>query len=375
MPDKETSKTTIEPNNPLYLHPSDGPNTLKVDCQLTGAADYRPWKRSMEISLATKRKLGFVTGALTKSSSDPVLKEAWEACNSMVTAWLLNNMTESIRRSVMYMKSSKEIWLSLKHRFTVSNGSRKYRLNKLTYEVKQNERPVSEYYTDLRVLWEEIESMNDYPAITSVTPEVTAYIEAIDQQKEEQKLFQFLNGLDLAYGSLKSHILLMSTLPTVEGAVSMVQQEECQSESTRNEKEEVTSVALYSKNENKTYCTVCKKNNHTADKCWFKIGFPINHNKNKQGNKQFDGTQESRSNYGKGKNQSYNASGQHYKKKSGYSAQMSGGNADLATAIAQQLKEMMKLGPSSSNLASKQKPDDTDDEIDEHFAGLHNTEN
>ncbi|XP_057249017.1 uncharacterized protein LOC130590540 [Beta vulgaris subsp. vulgaris] len=260
MTEKDTSKTTIETNSPLYLHPSDGPNTLKVDCLLTGATDYRPWKRSMEISLATKRKLGFVTGALTKSSTDSVLREAWEACNSMVTAWLLNNMTESIRRSVMYMKSSKEIWLSLKHRFTVSNGSRKYRLNKQTYEVKQNERPVSEYYTELRVLWEEIESMNDYPSITSVNTEVTAYVEAINQQKEEQKLFQFLNGLDLSYGSLRSHILLMHTLPTVEGAVSMVQQEESQNEVIGKEKEESGGIALYSKNDNKPYCTVCKKN-------------------------------------------------------------------------------------------------------------------
>ncbi|XP_048501305.1 uncharacterized protein LOC125497690 [Beta vulgaris subsp. vulgaris] len=145
----ENTKTTIECNNPLYLHPSDGPNTLKIEPQLTGAGDYK-------ISLATKRKLGFVTGALTKSSTDPVLKEAWEACNNMVTAWLLNNMTESLRRSVMYMKSAKEIWLSLRNRFTVSNGNRKYRLNKAIYEVQQNERPVSEYYTELRVLCEEI---------------------------------------------------------------------------------------------------------------------------------------------------------------------------------------------------------------------------
>lgn len=49
---------------------------------------------------------------------------------------------------------------------------------------------------------------------------------------------------------------------------------------------------------------------------------------------------------------------------------MSGENADLETAIAQQLKEMMKLGPSSSNLASKQKNDDPDDEIDDHFGGM-----
>lgn len=41
----------------------------------------------------------------------------------------------------------------------MSNGNRKYRLNKANYKVKQNERPGFEYYTNLRVLWQEIESM------------------------------------------------------------------------------------------------------------------------------------------------------------------------------------------------------------------------
>lgn len=69
----------------------------------------------------------------------------------------------------MYIKSSKEIWMRLRNRFTVSNVNRKYSLNKSIYEVKQNERPVSHYYTDLRVLWEEIESMNDHPPIAKLT--------------------------------------------------------------------------------------------------------------------------------------------------------------------------------------------------------------
>ena len=364
----ENTKTTIECNNPLYLHPSDGPNTLKVEPQLIGAGDYRPWKRSMEISLATKRKLGFVTGALTKSSTDSVLKEAWEACNNMVTAWLLNNMTESLRRSVMYMKSAKEIWLSLRNRFTVSNGNRKYRLNKAIYEVKQSERPVSEYYTELRVLWEEIESMNDYPPITSVNSEITAYVEAIEQQKEEQKLFQFLNGLDSGYGALRSQILLMSELPTVETATSMVQQEESQNEVLGKEKEENVGIALYSKNDSKLFCTVCKKNNHTAEKCWFKIGFPAGNGKNKQYNKNVEHTGENRGGYGRGKNQG-GYGGFNTKKKNANNALANMGNAELVAAIAQQLQNLMKSGGSSSNAAVKQ-PDDTDEEIDTHFAGM-----
>ncbi|XP_048492803.1 uncharacterized protein LOC125493466 [Beta vulgaris subsp. vulgaris] len=261
------------------MHPSEGPNSLKVDPQLTGTTDYRPWKRSMEISLAIKRKHGFVTGALTKSSEDYVKMEAWEACNSMVIAWLLNNMNETLRR------------------FTVSNGSRKYRMNKKTYEVKMNERLVSEYYTYLRVLWEELESLTNYPAITNVNAEITAFIEAVNQQKEEKKLFQFLNGLDLGYGSLRSHMLLVSPLPSVDIAVSMVQQED-----------------------------------HI-------MMFPTgNNNKAKQGSKNFESNQECRIGSNRGRQQG-NTGGQNFRKKNTSNAQLSVGNTELATAIAHQLQE------------------------------------
>lgn len=43
----------------------------------------------------------------------------------------------------------------------------------------------------------------------------------------------------------------MSTLPTVEGVVSMIQQEESQNETAGKEKEQIASIGLYSKNENK----------------------------------------------------------------------------------------------------------------------------
>lgn len=76
----EAAKTTIDIiSSPMYLHPFDGPNSFKVDPQLNGTSDYIPQIRSMEISLATKRKLGFVTGAMNKPSDDQVKKEAWDS--------------------------------------------------------------------------------------------------------------------------------------------------------------------------------------------------------------------------------------------------------------------------------------------------------
>ncbi|KAL2927830.1 putative transport protein MmpL10 [Bienertia sinuspersici] len=107
------SKITLNDiQNPLYLHPSDGPSTISVE-KLQGAADYRAWKRSMEIVLASKRKLGFVTRTIKRDAEDKEKQDQWDTWNCMIISWILFN------------------------RFSVVNGSRKYRLNKEIYEYKQ----------------------------------------------------------------------------------------------------------------------------------------------------------------------------------------------------------------------------------------------
>lgn len=53
--------------NPLFLHPSDGPGTLSIQEKLVGAQNYRSWRCSAEIALSTKRKLGFIKGTVDRS--------------------------------------------------------------------------------------------------------------------------------------------------------------------------------------------------------------------------------------------------------------------------------------------------------------------
>ena len=51
-----------EMQNPLFIHPSEGPGSLDLKIKLTGSTNYRSWKRAMEIALSTKCKLAFILG-------------------------------------------------------------------------------------------------------------------------------------------------------------------------------------------------------------------------------------------------------------------------------------------------------------------------
>nr|GEW76532.1 cysteine-rich RLK (receptor-like protein kinase) 8 [Tanacetum cinerariifolium] len=124
--------------NPLYFHPFDGLSSLTVQEKLTGAQNYRAWKRPLEIGLSTKRKLRFVKGIIVRSATDENLAELCDTCNNMVICWIMSSASESIARSIMFVGTAGEIWQQLEKRFSLSDGSRKYKLNKDTYEITQS---------------------------------------------------------------------------------------------------------------------------------------------------------------------------------------------------------------------------------------------
>lgn len=67
----------------------------------------------------------------------------------------------------------------------------------------------------MRCYWEELESLNTLPTITNVKSEINNFINALNQQKYELKLFRFLNGLDEDYATQRSQLLMISPLPSV----------------------------------------------------------------------------------------------------------------------------------------------------------------
>ncbi|KAL2944142.1 putative transposase y4uI [Bienertia sinuspersici] len=257
MPSKNGNPTLSDMQSPLCLHPSDGPHTGTIAEKLAGPSNYRAWRRGMEIVLASKRKLGFVTGLVKRDPEDAKKQHQWDTGNSMVIAWMKGSMTNHVKESVM-----------------------KYKLNKAVYDLKQKEKTVTEYYTAKKSLWDELDAMSNLPPITTMTPEVQAFVTALNKEREEERLFQFLNGLENDYGSERSHVLMFTPLPSVEEACARFVQDEAQREVLKQERVEVETGAMMSRRTEG--CEVCGLKGHTKDKCWKVVGYPKWHPKHKK---------------------------------------------------------------------------------------------
>lgn len=142
--------------------------------------------------MSSKRKFGFVDGSEVKSTSDAVEAVQWETCNSMVISWIHNNISDSIKKSVFFITSASEVWKQLEKRFQLTNGSRKYKLSKEQFGLKQNDSTVVDYFTSLSSIWEVLDSMNLLPSVKTVGDDVTDLLRAIHAQKEEAKLLMVL---------------------------------------------------------------------------------------------------------------------------------------------------------------------------------------
>lgn len=103
-----TTNTNQDPSSAYYIHPSYATTNHLVSVKFNGTG-YANWKQSMMLTLTAKNKLGFVNGAIAMPDSSSTEFFVWEICNSQVTSWILFNLDENIARSVLFLKTAKDI--------------------------------------------------------------------------------------------------------------------------------------------------------------------------------------------------------------------------------------------------------------------------
>lgn len=217
-----SSFPAVDHNHPLYLQPTDTPGSSLISLRLTGSDNYALWSRAIRIGLLGKSKLGFVDGRFPKSRFEPELHDLWEKVNAIVLSWIMNVVRPGLLSSVLYASSAHKVWEDLKERFDKVNGSRILYLHREVHTLTQGVMTVTDYFSKLRELWDEFDALMSCPGCAC--PESKMYA----QHFEYQRLLQLLTGLNESYSQSRSQIMMMSHLPSINRAYSMLVDQESQ---------------------------------------------------------------------------------------------------------------------------------------------------
>ena len=279
-------------DDPLFLHHVENPSLVLVTQPLIGGENYSAWAHAVRKALLTKNKLGFIDGTLTLSSplvSTPSNVQAWIRCVNMVGTWLTNSVSPKLQASVIYEDTALEIWNDLKNRFSQTNGPRVFNLQKDIAELHQGEMSITDFFTQLKVFWDQLQNLSPFPSCTCGKCICNINKRLTDLQVRES-VMKFLMGLNDSFSQVRSQVLLMDPIPSLSKVYSLLIQEETQRSVPNTSFAKVDSTALAAKLSNehlgsflgsaagkgkgRPTCTHCGKTGHTGEKCYKKHGFP-----------------------------------------------------------------------------------------------------
>lgn len=261
--------------SPYDLGHEDNPGNLISKPPLRGP-NYDEWATNLRLALKARKKFGFVDGTISQPDESSPDFEDWTANNALVVSWIKLTIDESLSPSLSHADNASELWTHIQKRFGVKNGQRVQRLKTELANCRQKGIAIEAYYGKLTQLWR---SLADYQRAKTM--------EEVRKEREEDKLHQFLMGLDDSmYGSVKSALLSRVPLPTLEEAYNaLTQDEESKLLSRLNDERssEGASFAIQTQpcpqnfvnNKGGSFsCTHCGRHGHLAEHCYHKIGYP-----------------------------------------------------------------------------------------------------
>ena len=103
----------------------------------------------------------------------------------------------------------------------------KFKIKELQQEmasIKQGNQSITDYFTKLRIIWDELESYRS-DSICSCDPKcVCDALTNVMERKQQDRIMQFLKGLNDQFNTLRSNVLMMDPLPNIAKVFSYIVQ-------------------------------------------------------------------------------------------------------------------------------------------------------
>ncbi|XP_018632595.1 uncharacterized protein [Nicotiana tomentosiformis] len=140
----------------------------------------------------------------------------------MVIFWLTSSLSPEIAKSVQYSETAESIWRQLNTRYGTVNGTKKFKIKRELAFTCQGALDIASYFKKLKKLWDELIVMSSNHAKNYNC----AAKPGLEQEEEENRVHQFLMGLNETYVNVRSNILLMNPLPSLDNVYNIFLQDE-----------------------------------------------------------------------------------------------------------------------------------------------------
>lgn len=192
----------------VHTEPVQKIELMPNDVKLEGIKNYLTWSRRALRLLKAKKLEGFING----ETSEPVDKSSpewstWDATNNLVASWLLNSVIPTIASTVDTLGSVADIWKALERMYLgAGNVILMVEVEDRLHDLKQGERSVMDYVSDLKSLWADADH---YKHIELPHSECVAWVK---KWIEEKRVTQFVRGLNPEFETRRSAIFFVSPL-------------------------------------------------------------------------------------------------------------------------------------------------------------------
>ncbi|XP_057249409.1 uncharacterized protein LOC130590847 [Beta vulgaris subsp. vulgaris] len=202
----------------------------------------------------------------------------------------VNNDSNEISENFTFVESSIQLWSEVCERYGQSNGPQIYQLKKDLEKLKQENMSVVVYFGKMKRLWDELQNLRNFPYCScgAMIKCSCNFMKKIAKFQAEEKLVEFLLGLNDGYDNVITNILSMDPLPSINRAFALAQQIEKQKQISgiNYSTQEVSALAVQRSSGGKRdwkkekleklnlYCDYCKGKGHIKDQCFKLIGFP-----------------------------------------------------------------------------------------------------
>ncbi|KAL0318750.1 UNVERIFIED_CONTAM: hypothetical protein Sangu_2031200 [Sesamum angustifolium] len=205
---------------PAQIQLPENTGMVMISTPLNGN-NWLTWSRYIRIASEGKDKLDFVDGTCLKPAYGSTELKQWRIADSVVRTWILSTISKDIVNAFLYAASARSLWLELEAWYGECNGLLLHKIQREISSISQDNLSVTTYYTKVKQLWDELLCLLP-PATCTCGNCICGSDRTKVDQAESSQLTQYLMGLNEAYDNIRSQILVLDPLPTVNKAYSMV---------------------------------------------------------------------------------------------------------------------------------------------------------